>query len=268
MQQVRHLAAGKLFFRFGVGVVTISSTCSRKVIAIAHSAVVLTAHVAEVAAAGNLAGVIAILHCAAVVLTAHAADLLAIGIRAGNIAFVMAPFHSAAVGVLTANAADTLICAGNHAGVIASAHRAAYVIAAHAAGVKTVAGNLAVVRTVFQGAFVFAAHTVGARTVASNPAGVMASDHNAAFVIAAHAADIRVSGHIGTRDGDFFYGADCGAIRANAAEQANVARSAINVQPADGMVLTVKGACKRLVFCADGRPRIEAGVGVQAAVVV
>ena len=180
MQQVRHLAAGKLFFRFGVGVVTISSTCSRKVIAIAHSAVVLTAHVAEVAAAGNLA----------------------------------------------------------------------------------------VVRTVFQGAFVFAAHTVGARTVASNPAGVMASDHNAAFVIAAHAADIRVSGHIGTRDGDFFYGADCGAIRANAAEQANVARSAINVQPADGMVLTVKGACKRLVFCADGRPRIEAGVGVQAAVVV
>ena len=134
MQQVRHLAADKLFFRFGVGVVTIRSTCSRKVIAIAHRAVVLTAHVAEVAAAGNIAGVIAILHCAAVVLTAHAA----------------------------------------------------------------------VVRTVFQGAFVFAAHTVGVRTVASNPAGVMASDHNAAFVIAAHAADIRVSGHIGTRDGDFF----------------------------------------------------------------
>lgn len=117
MQQVRHLAADKLFFRFGVGVVTIRSTCSRKVIAIAHRAVVLTAHVAEVAAAGNIAGVIAILHCAAVVLTAH---------------------------------------------------------------------------------------TVGVRTVASNPAGVMASDHNAAFVIAAHAADIRVSGHIGTRDGDFF----------------------------------------------------------------
>ena len=87
MQQVRHLAADKLFFRFGVGVVTIRSTCSRKVIAIAHRAVVLTAHVAEVAAAGNIAGVIASAHRAAYVIAANAADIRVsghIGTRDGD----------------------------------------------------------------------------------------------------------------------------------------------------------------------------------------
>ena len=56
---------------------------------------------------------------------------------------------------------------------------------------------------------------------------------------------------------------------ANAAEQANVVLSAIvKVQPADGFVVAVKGACKRIGVCANGRPRGEVGAGVQFAVFV
>ena len=56
---------------------------------------------------------------------------------------------------------------------------------------------------------------------------------------------------MGIREGDVFHG----AVFANVAEQANVVRTAsVNVQPFDGVTLTVKGACKRLVLCADRRP--------------
>ena len=62
----------------------------------------------------------------------------------------------------------------------------------------------------------------------------------------------------------FFYG----AAVSNAAEQANVVRSDINVQPADGFVVAVKGACKRIGVCANERPRGEVGAGVQFALFV
>ena len=51
------------------------------------------------------------------------------------------------------------------------------------------------------------------------------------------------------------HGAGCESVFANAAEQTNVVLTAVvKVQPADGVTVAVKDACKRIGVCANGRP--------------
>ena len=249
------------------------------VIAVGHGAIAIIAHhAANIGTAADAAGVIAVGHSAIVTIAHHAADSETVADAAAVTAardgttVVIIACHAAdsetaaaadAAAVIAArdgtkvifahNAADIITCAADAATVMATHDGAIVIIARHAADIGSAADADAVMAARDGTTFVISCHATDAIACGGDDAAVIAT-HNGAEVIAHHAADIGSAADVGILDAHIL---NYTAVT-DIAKQANIACSTVvEVQAADGLAVTVKGAGVLDFLIAHGGPGAE-----------